>query len=203
MSAFKNKVLPFTGALIKPVQPEEDVKLADEDESEIDQEEADQNDAVEYALCVDGNFNQVYINMEIMISCEKLPKLKKEPPNTMAVLYMDEAILNVANDEGPKPEAASPHLAGFTPAPVRQEYQTNWVEKFRTELIHGEENPIYIKSHQFKSTRYDLITIRVEIYHVPGDPRHMNERKATKNMQYIGYREFKMSELMKTKYSSL
>lgn len=77
----------------------------------------------------------------------------------MAVLLMDETRLDVANPglDAPSLELASPNIPGGTPQMVRSEHKVNWVEKFRTEIIHGEENPIYINSHQFKSTRYDLI----------------------------------------------
>ena len=59
--------------------------------------------------------------MEIMISCERLPRFKKEPPNSIGILYMDEALLNIGTEN--QADAKSPHVPGLSPTePVRKEY---------------------------------------------------------------------------------
>lgn len=64
-------------------------------------------------------------------------------------------------------------MEGMSPSkPVKKlgkrKLEENWVEKWRSEIIYGQDNPIYLDSYQFKSERYDLLNIKVEIYHQTG-----------------------------------
>ena len=138
-------------------------------------EQQDQNavdiQAVEYALCHDGNFNQVYINMELLLSCENLPYINGMKPNTIGIMYLDQNMLGVANPGAAQKGQAPPipqtqetsKLEGFSPSkPLKKDkkqMEPIWVEKWRSEIRFGEDNPIYLDSYIFKSVRYDLLKI--------------------------------------------
>lgn len=49
-----------------------------------------------------------------------------------------------------------------------------WVEKFRTDIVHGDTNPIYNDTFTLSSIRYDLILLRIEVYHQSGRKQDMD-----------------------------
>ena len=61
---------------------------------EIDMNALDLNAAVDYAI--NGNKKESnYVKMELLVSCEGLPKFSGLRPNVMAIIYLDNNTLDI------------------------------------------------------------------------------------------------------------
>lgn len=43
--------------------------------------------------------------------------------------------------------------------------EPKWVEKFRTEVVLGSKDPIFMDTYDLAATRYDLVNLKVEFWH--------------------------------------
>jgi hypothetical protein len=91
----------------------------------------------------------------------------------MAIVYFDQDALEFkgskkdnsshytsqANSSKDGSKAGSGHDEGACGHSIR------WEEKFRTKVLADDHNPIHSESFVFSAQRFDLIKIKVELYH--------------------------------------
>lgn len=185
--------------------PKEENKEEEDEENkgdvaEFDQERADHLQAIKYALD-GGKKDDVFIRMELMISCESLPLIDKKPPNTLIFMYLDQNALETeATDGGDKSASYTQSAAqGDDDAGPKQRY----VEKLRSSVVYGDCNPIFEESFIFEAVRYDLITIKVDLYHQKQKTKPDDPLKTKKELLFMGTHTFNFAEVMLIKQSMI
>jgi hypothetical protein len=76
-----------------------------------------------------------------------------------------------------------------------------WVEKFRTELSIGTQDPIFHDTYIFSAPQFQLVKVKVELYHQYGIKKNLHNRKAKSEMTLVGEGVFSIDELIKSSMS--